>query len=174
MILTLLPAAMISPTPTEAIPKPPICMSAATIACPIAVKLSAVSTTTSPVTQTALVDVNNAFKKDKCTPFFKENGIINSTAPTRITALKPSAMILLGLCFFKLSNICFIAPSFPGTYFSSKLFLSFTLSHFIFFSNYSVLFSFSNYIYHLLYYLFACYSSGSFSIFFRGIFLTIA
>ena len=61
MILTLLPAAMISPTPTEAIPRPPICMSAATIACPIAVKLSAVSTTTSPVTQTALVDVNNAF-----------------------------------------------------------------------------------------------------------------
>lgn len=57
MILTLLPAAMINPTPTEAIPKPPICMSAATIACPIAVKLSAVSTTTSPVTQTALVDV---------------------------------------------------------------------------------------------------------------------
>lgn len=54
---------MINPTPTEAIPRPPICMSAATIACPIAVKLSAVSTTTSPVTQTALVDVNNAFKK---------------------------------------------------------------------------------------------------------------
>ena len=97
---------MINPTPTEAIPKPPICMSAATIACPIAVKLSAVSTTTSPVTQTALVDVNNAFKKDKCTPFFKENGIINSTAPTRITALKPSAMILLGLCF--LFQIIFI------------------------------------------------------------------
>ena len=159
-MLTLLPAAIISPTPTEAIPRPPICINIAMTICPIAVKLSAVSTTTSPVTQTALVDVNNAFKKDKCTPFFKENGIINSTAPTRITALKPSAMILLGLCFFKLSNICFIAPSFPGTYFSSKLFLSFTLLSFcllffwFFFYFLSWDFPYNRIIYHMIFNIF--------------------
>ena len=111
-MLTLLPAAIISPTPTEAIPRPPICINIAMTICPIAVKLSAVSTTTRPVTQTALVEVNNALRKERCTPFFREKGIINSIAPVRITAPKPSAIILLGLCFFNKSNIRFIASSF--------------------------------------------------------------
>lgn len=54
--------------------------------------------------------------------FFKENGIINSTAPTRITALKPSAMILLDFAFLNYQIFVSSLPLFPGTYFLPNYF----------------------------------------------------
>ena len=75
---------------TDTTPRPPIWISISNIACPKADQYEAVSLTTSPVTHTAEVDVNNASEKEVILPSLEETGSIRSSAPIRITAIKPS------------------------------------------------------------------------------------
>ena len=51
-----------------------------------------VSTTISPVTQVALAEVNNAVKKEVCSPALVAKGSINSAAPNKIIRKKPPAI----------------------------------------------------------------------------------
>ena len=57
------------------------------------------STTTSPVTHTALVDVYKASVYFKSTPSLTLNGKDKSTDPAIITNINPNAIILAGDCF---------------------------------------------------------------------------
>ena len=56
---------------------------------PNSVNVPAVSTTTRPVTQTALVDVNNASRKVSCLLLFREIGSRSKTVPIAIKARNP-------------------------------------------------------------------------------------
>ena len=95
------PVTSASPMPMDATPRPPIWISTAMTSWPNRLKVSPVSTTTSPVTQTALVEVKSAFSGVICTPGCTENGSMSSAAPQRISTAKPMAMIRAGGCVFK-------------------------------------------------------------------------
>ena len=70
-------------------------------ACPKKLKVSAVSTTTSPVTQTALVAVNSASSGVTYAPGCTAKGSISSAAPHKISSANPAAMIRAGGWVFK-------------------------------------------------------------------------
>ena len=72
-------------------------MSSRMTICPNRVKYVPVSTTTSPVTQEALVAVNNALKNDKDEPSLLAIGSVNSNAPDSIMNTKPNGSTLIGL-----------------------------------------------------------------------------
>jgi len=55
-----------------------------------------VSTTTSPVTHTADVEVNKASKKPTLLPSLADIGNVNKTAPVSISKAKPTAKIWVG------------------------------------------------------------------------------
>ena len=95
------PVTSASPMPMDATPKPPIWMSTAMTTWPNILKVSAVSTTTRPVTQTALVAVNRASSGAMCSPGCTAKGSISSAAPHKISSAKPSAMIRAGGWVFK-------------------------------------------------------------------------
>ena len=90
------PATNASPMPMDATPRPPICIKIAMTACPNRLNVSPVSTTTSPVTQTALVAVNSASSGPTCAPGCTANGSISSAAPSKISSAKPTAMMRAG------------------------------------------------------------------------------
>ena len=59
-------------------------------------KVSPVSTTTSPVTHVADVEVNKAFKKERPFPSSVAIGRVNKNAPIRMTIAKPNTRIFGG------------------------------------------------------------------------------
>lgn len=82
-------------------PRPPICMSMMMTTFPKALQCSMLFTTTSPVTHTALVAVNNASTKPilRLTPeasVCEAIGKSNSIAPTNINKRNPSTRICVG------------------------------------------------------------------------------
>jgi hypothetical protein len=77
------------------IPKPPIWMRSKVTTCPTVERSFPVSTTTSPVTQTAEVEVKRASTKRRL-PFAAENGNQRRIAPVRITPAKLRTKILVG------------------------------------------------------------------------------
>jgi hypothetical protein len=76
------------------IPRPPNWMSRSMTACPAGVKSFAVSSTTSPVTHTAEVDVNSA--STKLIPRYVQNGSERRTAPERMSRTKLRSILLMG------------------------------------------------------------------------------
>src|SRR6056297_1835942 len=72
-------------------PRPPTWISASTTAWPNGLKSPPVSTTIRPVTQTALVAVNNASSTPMLAPSACDAGNASSTVPTPMAARKPSA-----------------------------------------------------------------------------------
>ena len=80
----------IHPIVTAMMPSPPIWIRARMMMCPNSDQCVAVVSTTSPVTQTEVVEVNSAVKKSVSSPGAVAAGIISSSAPTRIVARKPS------------------------------------------------------------------------------------
>ena len=92
------PAASASAMPTEVMPSPPIWISSASTTCPNRVRVSAASTTTSPVTQTALVAVNSESSGVKVCPGLTEQGSNSSPAPSRMTSANPAAIMRPGGC----------------------------------------------------------------------------
>ncbi len=74
-------------------PRPPTCIINKITICPKTVQFDAVSTTTSPVTQVALVAVNSAVKKSVSPPAAVDIGSINSNVPAPMTSRYPMAMI---------------------------------------------------------------------------------
>ena len=91
--LIFLPAIIVTNDATVITPNPPICIKIRIIPCPKYDQYEAVSYTTRPVTQTADVDVNNAFPNGVTIPAFDETGHINNNAPMTITPANPSIMI---------------------------------------------------------------------------------
>ena len=90
------PAAKASPMPMEVMPKPPIWISTAITACPTGVKVSAVSTVSRPVTQTALVAENRASTGCTVMPGRMENGMSNKSVPSKMVEANPRAINLAG------------------------------------------------------------------------------
>jgi len=70
------------------IPIPPNWISRRIIICPVIVKVDAVSTDVSPVTQTADVAVNSALIHE--IPEYVETGILRKRVPVRISTIKDS------------------------------------------------------------------------------------
>ena len=101
-IPTFLPINNINPTPIDVTPRPPICISIATTVFPNKLNVSAVSIAISPVTHTALVEVNKASTNDTSTPLLLEKGLIKRNAPIIITIKKPNTISLPGLICFNL------------------------------------------------------------------------
>jgi len=64
---------------------------------PNIVNVFAVSTTTSPVTQVADVEVNKAFKNERPFPSTVAMGRVDNNAPIRITVAKPNRRTFGGL-----------------------------------------------------------------------------
>ena len=94
-----LPEAMVMATATVTTPMPPIWMSSSITACPKTDQWVAVSYTTSPVTQTAEVEVNRQSRNGVLIPAAAETGSISSSAPTRMTIRKPKRMICEDVSF---------------------------------------------------------------------------
>jgi hypothetical protein len=80
-------------------------------ACPKYDQVTAVSLTTSPVTQTADVAVNRESENETRVPSAEAAGSIKRRAPTRITPAKPKMMIWNVLSFLVNSLIRDIASS---------------------------------------------------------------
>ncbi len=78
-------------------PIPPICIMKRMTICPNRDQFENVSAMTSPVTHVALVDVNRASTISVHWPVRDEIGRQSSNVPVRITAIKLSAMIRVGL-----------------------------------------------------------------------------
>ena len=74
-------------------PRPPIWMSTSITAWPKNVQYVPVSTTTSPVTQLALVAVKSAGTKPVTVPDFDEMGSISNSVPSSIIRKKPRAIV---------------------------------------------------------------------------------
>lgn len=89
-----------STRPTSAaksmMPKPPSWISARITTLPKGLQKTAVSTTTSPVTQTAEVAVNRASIGGVQVPSLDEIGSMSSSVPAMITAPNPAAMTWAG------------------------------------------------------------------------------
>ena len=74
-------------------PRPPIWISSISTNCPKIVNWVQVSYSTSPVTQEAEAEVNNAFRKGMDSPDREEMGSISSTAPANIRQAKPMVKV---------------------------------------------------------------------------------
>ena len=74
-------------------PSPPIWINMIITICPNIDQYDPVSRTTSPVTQTHDVEVNNASTNGVTFPSLLAKGNISSNAPTRITRKKPKTII---------------------------------------------------------------------------------
>ena len=77
-------------------PKPPIWMAAISTTCPKSDQCVPVSTSTCPVTQTALVAVNKPLPNPMLRPFCAAHGSDSSTPPSTISARNPSAITRSG------------------------------------------------------------------------------
>ena len=77
-------------------PNPPSWMSARITTLPNRLQCTAVSTTTSPVTQTEVVAVNSAVSGPVCCPLAVEIGSHSSSVPTRIAERKLSGISRTG------------------------------------------------------------------------------
>ena len=73
-------------------PRPPIWIKNKSTTCPNIVQCVKVSATIRPVTHVALADVNNAVKKEVCSPDFVANGSIKRKAPIKMIMQKPPAI----------------------------------------------------------------------------------
>ena len=80
-------------------PKPPICISSMIIVCPSTVNVAGTSTVVNPVTQTALVTVNNESIHDRCTPCWMQRGINKRPEPTSMISRKLTAISKAGFDF---------------------------------------------------------------------------
>ena len=87
------PAKMKMATAMVTTPMPPIWMRIRMTACPNQDQYSAVSCTTSPVTQVADVAVNSASRKVAPPEPLVDTGSISSAVPTAISSRKPRMMI---------------------------------------------------------------------------------
>ena len=88
-----LPDSAASETAMVTTPIPPIWMRQRITTCPNMVQPVAVSTTTSPVTQTADVEVNSASINGVQPPAFDAKGSASRSVPSKMTAKKPRMMI---------------------------------------------------------------------------------
>lgn len=101
-----LPATIIIPVTKETIPSPPSWISMRMTILPKRLQWIAVFTTTSPVTQTEVVDVNRASINGVKFPSAEENGRQSIKAPIKIVPRKPSAIIwVVESSLFKVWNI---------------------------------------------------------------------
>ena len=101
-----LPATIIIPVTKETIPSPPSWISMRMTILPKRLQWVAVFTTTSPVTQTEVVDVNRASINGVKFPSAEENGRQSIKAPIKIVPRKPSAIIwVVESSLFKVWNI---------------------------------------------------------------------
>jgi len=85
-------------TPIEVMPNPPICINKTRTTVPNVEKVAAISTVASPVTHTALVEINRPSRKSTPLPLQLETGSDRSMPPIIMTVKKPMTMVLLG-CF---------------------------------------------------------------------------
>ena len=80
-------------------PNPPICINNMITICPNTVNVVGTSIVAKPVTQTALVAVNNESIHDRWTPCWMQRGISRRPEPTSITSRKLTAIIKAGFAF---------------------------------------------------------------------------
>ena len=77
------------------VPRPPIWIRIRIRICPKTDQWLNVSTSTSPVTQEALVAVNSAVIKSVHCPLLEETGSVRRQAPMKMIAIKFSAIVLV-------------------------------------------------------------------------------
>ena len=96
-------------TPIVINPIPPIWIRIKMISCPKKDQCRYVSCTTSPVTQDADVEVNNASAKDVIFPSLDETGSIKRILPKRINNKYPTTIICVCVIFLYITVICFVS-----------------------------------------------------------------
>ena len=108
-----LPIAMETSASSVITPKPPIWMAAISTTCPKSDQCVPVSTSTCPVTQTALVAVNSAVSGGVTVRLCDEIGSMSSSVTNRISSAKPMAIISDGLIGASLFFLHPLPPSKP-------------------------------------------------------------
>ena len=108
-----LPIAMETSASSVITPKPPIWMATISTTCPKSDQCVPVSTSTCPVTQTALVAVNSAVSGGVTVRLCDAIGSMSSSVTSRISSAKPMAIISDGLIGASLFSFILYLPASP-------------------------------------------------------------